>query len=1138
MPLLIAGAISSASAQDVGRVSPASLPMPLPTTAPMPPDQLRAHNPWNLPMTGKWRFQLAYGQITADRQFQPSLPILPTVSASTSQAENPPSFAFDGNEDTRWCASGGDFPQWLQADLGQTRHVTGAVLTWEFTTDTFECRIEGRNTPKLPWQTLKDATAAPGIGDGPVMLTPADVRYVRIEITGCSDAHWASLREMQIQFTQNGQQAVWHMPVPKPVDPNLPASLRDAFVSPSYNDSGWHVQNVPFNWEVAGYSLPTYDRVDKTVGLYRRIVTIPAAWAGRRIYWHFDGAFDGTEVFVNGTKAGYHESGYTAWDIDLTGLVHLGQQNLFALRVSKTVPSFDADTGDFQSLGGIYRDTSLIAVPQTHVSDITVRTPLSENYKDATLNTQVDVAGTPGEPVSLTARLFSGAGKATSITLAAAGQIGVGGTTTLTLSKLVTAPALWSAEKPNLYYVVFALSSNGKATELVEQRFGFRQIDIKNNVVLWNGMPIKCTGICRHDFWADKGFALTEKEWSTDIALMKAANINAIRTSHYNHAQRLLELCDEKGMYILDEVPYCWINDQVKDPTYAPYLLQRAQETLARDKNRPCVLAWSLGNENPNGIDSQKVMDLVKQTDPTRPAFVSGQSPDGIKGQDWEDNHYPSPDSIDRFGADPKWGANITEHPHTFYEKEVQDYDPGMSDLWSEALIRTWDKLWKDPTILGSFIWEWQNQGIADKNDDSTTDFWYGPGHMRQENNKGIVTAYRVPKPEWWIVKSVYSPVVVTARTIRPADGVVQVPVTNHYSFTNLSEVTCRWTALRGTEKLQTGVHTIACGPMESVTTSFPAPAGMTTLRLEFFHGDGTSIIAFNLAVDGSPIPTAPSALASGGALTAQDGVDALTVSNSLQRLAFDKISGTIRSWRVNGHDVLVGGPILNLGEAKNKGGDDRALYRSDQPPVTTDAKVSATPGERGAMQVAVTSTVLTAPGGSTLGTLVTTYDVTPGAQITVNWTLNWTAADVNLWEEGVKFVAPAKMTRMAWLRDSFFTDYPAGHLGEPSGTAQAGDVLFRSSKRSLHWLTLSNGSGEGIALMSAAGVPLLGRANTTPAGIILFASREAAGDYGLSRAWVADHAIRAAQGKSLSGAFTLRAFNALDQTAAIPRTQ
>ena len=280
------------------------------------------------------------------------------------------------------------------------------------------------------------------------------------------------------------------------------------------------------------------------------------------------------------------------------------------------------------------------------------------------------------------------------------------------------------------------------------------------------------------------------------------------------------------------------------------------------------------------------------------------------------------------------------------------------------------------------------------------------------------------------------------------------------------------------------------------MTASFPAPTGMTALRLEFLHSDGAPVIAFNLAVESSPLHAPPAVGASGGALTMQNGPDTLTVSNSVQQIAFDTHTGTLRAWRVNGRDVLLGGPILNLGEAK--AGSERGMYHAKQPPITNDAHVMATPGAGGAIHVAVTSTVLATAGGPTLGTLTTTYDLKPDAEMRVAWTLNWTALGIGLWEEGVRFLLPPGMTRTVWLRDSYFTDYPAGHLGEPSGTAQAGDTLFRASKRGLHWMTLSDSSGVGLALLPTD-VPLVGRADTTATGTILFASREVAGPHGLS---------------------------------------
>ena len=1113
---LLAASVAPAMSQDVGRVSPATLPVPLPAAVPVYPETLRAHNRWTLPMTGTWRFALTHGRIMAGGEYESDQATSESITASSNQPDNPPQHAFDNSTSTRWCADGHTFPEWMQADLGHAREIAGITLAWERPNEKYRYRIEGSRDAKH-WKTLANASAPPGKSDGPVSIPGVRARFVRITVLGSSGGGWASIREFRISTLENGRKAQRRPPTPAA----MTAANRDAFASPGFDDTAWDNLCVPSNWEIAGYSPPTYNSVDNTVGQYRRWVTVPAAWAGRRIYWRFDGALDGAEVFVNGKRAGYHESGYTAWDIDLTGLVRPGRRNLFAVRVSKTTPSVDCETGDFQCMGGIYRETFLTAVPQTHVSDITVRTPLDANYRDASLQTQAQVQGAPGAAVELAGRLYEANGRPTAVTFSNQGRLDATGKESLSLKAHVKAPKLWNAEKPNLYYAVYQLSSGGKPVERVEQRFGFRQIEIKNNIVLWNGRPIKCTGTCRHDFWADKGFALTDKEWNKDLTLMKAANINAIRTSHYNHAARFLELCDERGMYILDEVPFCWIGDKVKDPKYAPYILQRTTETLDRDKNRPCVLAWSLGNENPVGPDSQEVMDLVKKMDPTRPAFVSSTNPGAIKGQAWEDDHYPGPGYVDRIAANTRWGANFSEHPHIFYQKETQDYDPGASDLWSEALSKTWDKLWKDPTILGSFIWEWQNQGIADKYPDKKRDLWYGPDHLRQENNKGIVTAYRVPKPEWWIVKMVYSPVVIATRTVNPSGGTCAVPLTNHYSFTDLKELSCKWTAFAGNKVLRTGVTHIACGPWKSVQASFPAPAGMTKLRLEFDHPDGSSVVAANLSVPGAPLPAPPPSMGTGGRLTVQDSAETLNISSALQQIRFDKSSGLIRSWRVHGKDIMIGGPIMNLGEGK--AGRERNFYRSAQPPVTEGAEVTALTGADGNVRVLARSSLLAGKAGATLGSFTCIYNIKPDAEITVNWDLVWSAPDINLWEEGLKFTLPTSFTRMRWLRDSYFTDYPAGHMGEPLGSCRSNDVRFRASKRSLRWLTLTNAAGAGIALLSRDD-PLVGRGAPGAAGTTLFASREVAGPRDFSGAWVSDHDIRAVKGRALSGAFTLRA--------------
>ena len=468
---------------------------------------------------------------------------------------------------------------------------------------------------------------------------------------------------------------------------------------------------------------------------------------------------------------------------------------------------------------------------------------------------------------------------------------------------------------------------------------------------------------------------------------------------------------------------------------------------------------------------------------------------------------------------------NYTENPHIFWQPWAENYDPGTHDLWSEALGGVWSKVWNAPTILGSFIWEWQDQGIANTNNNPAPHQGpWGPDNLFQENDKGVVTAYRVPKPEWWIVKQVYSPVQVGTLPLSASGGTFTVPITNRYSFTDLNELACHWTAYNGTTVLKSGVQKINCAPSESVTSSFPAPAGVTKLRLEFDHADGSSVVAYNLAVEGAPVPQPPAALAAGDALTSQDNADTLRVANNLQEIVFDKHTGTIQSWRVHGKDIVVGGPILNLGEALAR--TQKPFYHATNPPVTDNAQVTAAPANAdGTIRVSVTANVLTAPGGTALGTLTSTYDIKPDAEVTVSWSLDWTGNDMSLWEEGLKISLPASMTQMRWLRDAYFTDYPADHIGEPSGECDASNVQFRASKRSLHWLTLTDGSGNGVALLPVDGTPLIGRAHSSPEdGTTLFASREVAGPRDFSGSWVSDHDINARKNKPLAGAFILRA--------------
>jgi len=934
------------------------------------------------------------------------------------------------------------------------------------------------------------------------------------------------------------------------VDGVLPPSTNataDRFAAADLNDQDWKDIPVPANWEIEGFSRPTFQNRGKEasddIGLYRRLVFVPKNFSGRQVLWHFDGVYDGAEVFVNGRRAGYHESGFTAFDIDVTAALKPGKTNLFAVRVYKKTPSGSMDKGDFWCLGGIYRDNYLVALPPTHVDDVTVTTGLDAQYQDATLKATVRVAGKAGSKFKVTGELYGFDGKMVSVpAMEQSGKIGSDGVGTVTLAAPVKSPKLWSAEKPNLYYVLLRLDS-GRTTERVQERFGFRQIENRNGVLVWNGVPIKCTGTCRHEEFSPYGHALTEDCWKTDISLMKAANINSIRTSHYNHSARFLELCDEAGFYMLDEVPFCWVADDpivsLKNTNAVWAFILRSKETLARDKNRPCVMAWSIGNESGYGPNAQSAFDYMKTNDPTRPAFISQQNLGKNPRTDFEDFHYPAIPELRSLATNSsrlKIPAILTEQPHTSCVRAAMDYDYGNQDFWGQALVNTWDVVWPADGITGSWIWEWQDQGMADKFPDRNgVDPVTG---MRDENYKGIVTSERKLKPAFWHVKMVYSPVTTAARQVVPTDGRCVVPIQNRYAFTDLSELTCRWQTLAGGKELARGESRIAGKPRSSIDASFPATAGMDTLRLEFIHPDGRSLYVTTLRTPAYQPPVAPPALASAEPVRLSETNQCVVVEAAGTRLSLDKQTGQITSWRIGDQEIVIGGPILNLGEGLfggarsgrgggggGGGGEGRRRgsgpISNSQPPILTNSIVTATM-DGAAAKISVTADVYLAGSDELKGQLNYTLDISADAQAEVAWNLTWKGTNATALEAGLKFLLPAAMDNMSWLSESRWTEYPADHIGNPTGSVTSKDISFRSSKRDVHWIALSGGGNYSLVALGS-GKPLHARGRVETAGTLLFLSSAigVSRDYGSSA--MPGYDIKLTPDSPVGGAFRLR---------------
>jgi beta-galactosidase/beta-glucuronidase len=914
------------------------------------------------------------------------------------------------------------------------------------------------------------------------------------------------------------------------------------FATTDASDIGWTNIPVPANWEIEGFSIPTYQERPVTshdIGLYRRWMDIPANFAGQTVLWHFDAAYDGAEVFVNGQRCGYHESGFTAFDIDVTKAIKAGQRNLMAVRLYKDTSSAALDHGDFWCLGGISRETFLVALPPLHVDDVTVVTDLDDQYKDATLKSTVRILGAAGSHFVLIGELYSLDGAKVAVpAMTQAGDIGADGSATVSLSAPVKAPNLWSAEKPNLYYVFYRLSDGNKTVERVQDRIGFRKVELKNGVVQVNGVPVKFTGVCRHDEWLTLGHALDEACWKTDLALMKNANVSAIRTAHYNHAARFLELCDEAGFYVLDEIPSCWVSSEINNTNRTWAYVFRSKETLARDKNRACVVAWSCGNESSYGVNNQAEFDYMKANDSTRLALISQVSPRQNPKTDFDDYHYPSIASMK---------AMITNAIRARVPAIYTEIG-GIEDPWGQILYDNWAPIWSSDGITGAFIWEWQEQNIVDKFPERWT--VNSPGArptdrttgLRPSGGGGAVTADRQIKPNrYWNLKIVYSPVVTSAREIEPAGAVNQdgrgqcvVPIQNRYSFTDLSELTCRYQLFAGEKMLASGESHVAAKPRSTVDAQFPFLPGMDTLRLEFIHPDGRSVYATRLHAKGWHGPAAPAALAPAGPVRLSDTEQNVTVQTAGTQLVLNKQTGQITSWRAGDEAVVLSGPVLNLGESitgvgtprvgggvavgpGGRGGRGAAPVISAQAPQLRNLAVTS--GMDGAnAKLSVTADVYLAGSDEPKGQLNYTLNIAPDAQADVSWKLAWKAAAATAREAGLKFLLPAATARMSWFSDGLWTEYPADHIAVNQGSATGRDTAFSSTRRDVRWLNLS-GAGNYSLVALSAGKPLHTHGLVDNNGTTLFLS---SGIASTGRDVTGDE-IRLSETNTLTGAFRLR---------------
>ncbi|MBB3208973.1 beta-galactosidase [Rhodopirellula rubra] len=502
------------------------------------------------------------------------------------------------------------------------------------------------------------------------------------------------------------------------------------FYRSDYDVADWDDIPVPSNWQLQGYGVPLYTNMKypfhvdpprvigeppahftnasqrNPVGSYRREFTIPESWDGRKIVVQFDGVDSAFYLWVNGEKIGYSQGSRTPAMFDLTDHVKPGS-NTIAAEVYRYSDGSYLEDQDFWRLSGIFRDVYLWSADQLQIHDYFVHTDLDDSYRDATLSVDVEIANQLPTSTGflLSAELLDDAGVVIGNTEESA-SVEAGETASVTLKQDVTAPKLWTAETPNLYRLLLTLKdTSGKTIEVTTSRVGFREVEIKDLKVHVNGKPIYLKGVNRHEHHPDTGHTVSRESMIADIKLMKQFNINAVRTCHYPNVPMWYALCDEYGLYVIDETNIeshgmgYGKESLAKDPNWGKAHLDRLQRMVERDKNHPSIIIWSLGNEAGNGVNFFANYDWVKARDPSRPVQYE-QAGFGDRNTDIRCPMYATIDRIVKYAENnPDRPLALCEYAHAMGNSvgNFQEY---------------WDAIESHEALQGGFIWDWVDQGL------------------------------------------------------------------------------------------------------------------------------------------------------------------------------------------------------------------------------------------------------------------------------------------------------------------------------------------------------------------------------------------------------------------------------------------
>jgi beta-galactosidase len=740
-----------------------------------------------------------------------------------------------------------------------------------------------------------------------------------------------------------------------------PADTVAGFYKEDFDDSKWDNFTVPANWEFnnsgKSYGYPIYVNHPYEFGVrhpdpkalmenipedynptgdYRHSFTVPENWDGRRIFLHLGGVKSAFYVWINGQYAGYGEDGKLESEYDITPYVRTGN-NTVALRVYRWSDASYLECQDFWRISGIERDVYIYSTPKIAVSDFKIISGLDENYRNGRLDMTVILRNynlkfreTASVPVryKVTATLLD---KDKTTKVYEQSYSGESDKQTCTVSFKAEIPDVrkWSAEIPDLYTLYLTLETDGKVAEVIPDRVGFRTVEIKDAQVLVNGKPVYFKGVNRHEHSPETAHVISKEQMLKDVELMKKLNINAVRNSHYPADPYFYELCDEYGLYVCDEANieshgmgygldrtlgnnYIWLNAH----------LERVMRMYERDKNRPCVIFWSLGNEAGNGYVFYNAYMKLKAADRTRPVQYERAV------FEWNTDiyvpQYPSPDGFRNYALNRRDRPMISSE----YAHAMGNSLGNFKEYW-EVIENPEYK-----TLQGGFIWDWIDQGLKVTRNGKTFfayggDFepqsvFEGKGNDRNFLINGVINPERIPNPGAYEVKKVYQNIAVTM--LNESD--CEIEVRNKNFFRDLSNCYMSWSLLENGKNVQSGrIDNIDIAPLQSKKYTVPVTFVKSAdreyyLSIKFLLKTAEPLLEKDYETASEQFALTRfqspdfSRIEGTGNIKIESKAGECVVRGKNFSLTFDMSAGLIREYKHRGQTLIVSGSQVNFWRA------------------------------------------------------------------------------------------------------------------------------------------------------------------------------------------------------------------------------